>query len=574
MDNVVDYQRIADIINRTSPDVVALQELDSATVRSGGVSVLKELAERTLMYHTYAPAIDFQGGKYGIGILSKEKPIGFKQIPLPGNEKRMLLAAEFSRYFFCCTHLALEQENRERSVSIILETVKDIHKPLFLAGDMNAAYNSPELKALSEKFTLLSDSRKNTFPADKPNQCIDFIFGIKNNGYSVLGQRVLNEPKASDHLPLYVDVRLKASVENIFRTKPYLQNPVDNGITISWFTNVPVESWVEYGTDGKTDQKQALFVDGQMICNNKFHKIRLTGLQSGKTYSYRVCSKEISLYEAYKKEFGETSYSDVYHFTLPEADDSDFTAIIFNDLHRNSQLMDSFGRLLKLKEIEYDFVVFNGDCITDPKNEQEAVEFLSKMNGNAGAESVPVFYIRGNHEIRNAYSIQLRNLFDYVGNKVYGAFNWGNTRIVILDCGEDKPDTTQVYYGLNDFDGLRKEQAEFLKTELNSMAFKKAAGKILIHHIPLYHPRIQYNPCLELWGDILANAPFDICLNAHVHRFVYYPKGELGNNFPVVTGGGNRLDDATMMILQKKGEKMTLRVLNSSGEEQFFSVKN
>jgi endonuclease/exonuclease/phosphatase family metal-dependent hydrolase len=233
MDNITDYQRIADVINQTLPDIVALQELDSATVRSRGVYVLKELAERTLMHYTYAPAIDFQGGKYGIGILSKEKPIGFRQISLPGNEKRTFLVAEFSRYFFCCTHLALEQENREHSVSIILETVKDIQKPLFLAGDMNAAYNSPELKALSEKFTLLNDSRKNTFPADKPDQCIDFIYGIKNDGYSVLGQGVLNESQASDHRPLYVDVHLKASVENTSRTKPYMQNPVDNGITIA-----------------------------------------------------------------------------------------------------------------------------------------------------------------------------------------------------------------------------------------------------------------------------------------------------------------------------------------------------
>ncbi|MDR0394034.1 MAG: endonuclease/exonuclease/phosphatase family protein, partial [Tannerella sp.] len=118
MDDVTDYQRVADVVNRVLPDVVALQELDSATRRSGGVYILKELAERTLMHYTYAPAIDFQGGKYGVGILSREKPVGFRQIPLPGDEKRTLLIAEFDRYFFCCTHLALEQENRERSVSL------------------------------------------------------------------------------------------------------------------------------------------------------------------------------------------------------------------------------------------------------------------------------------------------------------------------------------------------------------------------------------------------------------------------------------------------------------------------
>ena len=83
---------------------------------------------------------------------------------------------------------------------------------------------------------------------------------------------------------------------------------------------------------------------------------------------------------------------------------------------------------------------------------------------------MPVFYLRGNHEIRNAYSIQLRELFDYVGDKTYGAFNWGDTRFVMLDCGEDKPDTTWVYYGLNDFSQLRQDQIGFLKEELNSKA--------------------------------------------------------------------------------------------------------
>ena len=86
LDGKRDYARIAKAILRMSPDVVALQELDSATRRSGGVDILRELSDQTLMHRVYAPAIDYQGGKYGIGLLSKEKPLNYKFVPLPGRE--------------------------------------------------------------------------------------------------------------------------------------------------------------------------------------------------------------------------------------------------------------------------------------------------------------------------------------------------------------------------------------------------------------------------------------------------------------------------------------------------------
>lgn len=462
MDEVVDYQRVADIMNRVDPDVIAVQELDSASVRSNGFFALKELADRTRMYYTYGPSIDYQGGKYGIGILSKEKPLSYWMLPLPGREeRRLLLVAEFKEYVMCCSHFSLTKEDQVLSVPIILDALKDIRKPLFLAGDMNSIQGSPTQNALQEKFMPLNNYKDNTIPGQSPNRCIDFIYGFDNgNQYSVLRRQVLyDEPIASDHLPLFVDVRLKAGVADIFRTKPYLQNPLSNGITVSWFTNVPVHSWVEYGTDRNLGERAETIVDGQVICNNKHHKVRLTGLKPGETYYYRVCSREITLYEAYKKEFGETAYSDIYSFTIPTSVETDFTALIFNDLHKKNEVLDLLAD--QIEGIDYDFVMFNGDCIDDPRNESEVVHFLSYLNKKVKAENVPVFYLRGNHEIRNAYSIQLRELFDYVGDKTYGAFNWGDTRFVILDCGEDKPDSTWVYYDLNDFAGLRMEQVGF-----------------------------------------------------------------------------------------------------------------
>ena len=99
LDNSTDYQRVANVITRIGADIVALQELDSATSRSKGVSVLDELAKLTGMIPTYRASISFQGGKYGIGILTKEKPLNIESMGLPGKEEeRSMLLVEMKNY--------------------------------------------------------------------------------------------------------------------------------------------------------------------------------------------------------------------------------------------------------------------------------------------------------------------------------------------------------------------------------------------------------------------------------------------------------------------------------------------
>lgn len=567
MDDLSDFERTADAINKACPDVVALQEIDSVTGRSGGIDVLRELAERTLMHRVYAPAIYYDGGKYGIGMLSKEKPVNFHTVALPGREEaRTLLIVEFEKYIYCCTHLSLTEEDRMLSLPILFKEAAAANKPLFIAGDMNAHPDSEFIRALQDKFIILTDTKQFTFPADKPNETIDYIaaYAKDSTAFTRISSKVLDEPAASDHRPIVTDIIFKQPASEIFHTEPYLQNPVGNGITVMWQTTVPAYSWVEYGTDKEHLTKARTLVNGQAICNNLQHKVRIENLEPGKTYYYRVCSEEIMLYQAYKKIFGETAVSEFHTFTLPDASDTDFTAIIFNDLHKHSETLQALYK--QVKDLKYDFVVFNGDCIDDPADHEQATRFLSELNETVDAADVPVFYLRGNHEIRNAYSIGLRDLFDYVGGKTYGAFNWGDTRIVMLDCGEDKPDSHWVYYGLNDFTDLRQAQVGFLKEELASKAFKKANKRVLIHHVPVYGNTDEYNPCLDLWGGLLSKAPFNVCLSAHTHSYAYLPKGSAGNNYPVIVGGGYRMDGATVMVLQKKGKELKLRVLNTKGE--------
>lgn len=352
--------------------------------------------------------------------------------------------------------------------------------------------------------------------------------------------------------------------ESIYRTNPFLQNPI-NGMTISWFTHVPTHGWIEFGTTKELGQKVETNIGGQVVANVKHHKVRLTNLQPGKTYFYRAGSREVLNYHAYKKEFGETEYSKIYSFKLPDIKSQDFTAIIFNDLHKRGRTLHTL--MQQLGDIDYDFVVYNGDCIDDPVKEEHAVGFISYSNEQVNAAEKPVFYLRGNHEIRGAFSVGLNDILDYVGGNTYSAFNWGDTRFVLLDCGEDKPDSHPVYGGLNNFEELRHSQLEFLENERKNIAFTKAAKRVIIHHIPLYGLRKDsYQPCTELWSDVLNKSNISVAINGHTHRFAYHKTNKKGNNYPVVIGGGYKESDATVMVLSKKKDVLNLMVLSYNGK--------
>ncbi|MBK5195524.1 MAG: endonuclease/exonuclease/phosphatase family protein [Proteiniphilum sp.] len=213
IDDVTDYDRVADVINRIDADCVAIQELDSATERSNGDVVLDELAKRTGMHASYNKSIDYKGGAYGVGVLTKEKPLRKEGIPLPGSEEqRSLLLVELQDYIICSTHWSLNQSDRVASVDVINSWLKDhTAKPLFLAGDLNAVPSSEEIQKLSKEWTILNDVTQPTIPVNNPNRCIDYLL-FKNNpqfDVNLLESTVESEPMASDHLPVWVSITIK-----------------------------------------------------------------------------------------------------------------------------------------------------------------------------------------------------------------------------------------------------------------------------------------------------------------------------------------------------------------------------
>ena len=147
--------------------------------------MLAKLEEITGYYSTYSSAIKFGGRKYGIGLVSKEKPITVRKIALPGaEEERTFIIAEFNNYIFCNTHFSLTQKDQLASVDIINNSIKEFikedknrkKKPLFLAGDFNAEFGTPTINKLTENFVPISNYMYKTLPSKFPDRCIYYIF--------------------------------------------------------------------------------------------------------------------------------------------------------------------------------------------------------------------------------------------------------------------------------------------------------------------------------------------------------------------------------------------------------------
>lgn len=576
----INYSGQMSIIERTAPDVAAIEEVDSMTERSRGHYLLGEYASYLGMHGYYSPAIDFQGGRYGMGLLSKRRPLSIRRLPLPGREEaRTVIIAEYDRYVIAATHFSLNDTDRIASLDIICREADRYAKPFFLAGDLNATPESGSGKVLASRFQLLTDPKAHTFPADKPTETIDYIALYKNryaDAVCLLSRGVINAPDASDHRPVYADVRFKTPADKLLCAPPYLQNFSSTGVTVMFQINAPVHTWVEYGTDTLHMRRARTLLAGQEPCFDIENKIRLDSLRSGRRYYYRVCMQEVLINQAYYKLLGDTVRTPLRSFTLPSPEDDSFTAIVLNDLHERDDVMRSLLNVVRQNGISYDLVFFNGDCVPEPDSRANAIERVNALFSAVGADSCHAIIIRGNHEIRNSYSAGMLSLTDNFDGKTYGAFSWGDTRFVVLDCGEDKPDNTWVYYGLNDFSQLRKDQTAFLRKELSGREYKKARRHILLNHIPIWGAddvyTDGYHPWTAMWSPLLVKAGFDVNLVAHAHFFYSYDKGVKGNPCLCVGGGGPSMDgkeQGTVMVLQKNGGSLRLRVFNTHGAVLF-----
>lgn len=219
MKGQLDLQGIANVILATNPDLVALQEVDSVTKRTNQQNQLKELASLTGMYTYFGKAMDYDGGGYGVGILSRLPIAAQTTVALPvskGIEPRAMGVVTVklpgdSLLQFACAHLDAEDNPADRitQTSMIAAYFKNTKTPTILAGDFNAIPATKEIATLTELFTDATHPLGPTWPADKPTLKLDYIMLAPKHQWSISSTRIIQETVASDHRPVLCELELK-----------------------------------------------------------------------------------------------------------------------------------------------------------------------------------------------------------------------------------------------------------------------------------------------------------------------------------------------------------------------------
>lgn len=211
---------VADMILEVEADVVGLNELDSCNTRHN-VNQVASLAQELGGWKWYfGRAMPYRNGAYGNGVVvPKNTTIEEKYfVSLPkktdDSEIRSIAVVETDKYVIGAAHLDGNALGQVAAVNSWVEkNYKNYSKPVFLVGDMNSVPGSDAITSLEANWNIIS-SKQNTVGVESPTRCIDYVFHYKKSApVTVTGSATLTRfrkgdpTKASDHLPVYADVK-------------------------------------------------------------------------------------------------------------------------------------------------------------------------------------------------------------------------------------------------------------------------------------------------------------------------------------------------------------------------------
>jgi endonuclease/exonuclease/phosphatase family metal-dependent hydrolase len=221
-------ERVAELVKRTGADVALLQEVDRGTARSGAEDQPATLSAATGFSPTFGRTLDYQGGEYGIAILSRwaatESSVQRLRVEPPQEraggsyEPRGALIARtdapYGRLRLLNTHLDASRAPTYRQQEVaqvvaLADSLRALGGWVLIGGDFNAEPDTDVIRAMTRQgwrdaFAECGVGEGDTFPSAEPVKRIDYLFipaGL------VCGQAEVIATATSDHRPLLVILR-------------------------------------------------------------------------------------------------------------------------------------------------------------------------------------------------------------------------------------------------------------------------------------------------------------------------------------------------------------------------------
>ncbi len=353
---------------------------------------------------------------------------------------------------------------------------------------------------------------------------------------------------------------------------PWICDMDSTGTTIVWVTDVPGMSWVEIAPDsadhfyGRARQRYYDVLAGRKVLTDSVHRVRIEGLKPDTKYRYRVFTQEVAewRYDDWVT-LGKTACTDVwrgkpYEFKTFPAKPREVTFLVLNDIHERAQFMKDLCKNVDFKKL--DFVLLNGDMSNRLRNQQHMMEAYLDTCVRMFATHTPLFFNRGNHELRGQFADYLYRYFPTNNGKYYRVQHVAGIDFLFIDTGEDKPDEDIEYSGIVNYDQYREEEARWLR----GLRESKQVGKyplIVFSHIP---PTLQkwhgpYHLQKTLMPE-LNKMNVSVMLSAHLHAFGYQEPNEV-IHFPNLVNSNN-----TYLLCRIANGKMEVDYVGLKGKDK------
>lgn len=298
--------------------------------------------------------------------------------------------------------------------------------------------------------------------------------------------------------------------------------------------------WVKVGDKCYYDDSNGILRSAKGI-----HKMTVPASELDKAGKYTVCYREIIKRKPY---FSKTKPLCCEDFEFYPVKKDEINVYQIADAHNTVDLPVACAKRFEEEKGKLDFLILNGDVPEDSgriKNFDNIYEIISQITGG----NIPVVFSRGNHDTRGIYAESIAEYTPCENGNSFFTFRAGSIWGVVIDCGEDKPDSHEEYGNMVCCEAFRERETKFIEglsakadTEYNAPGVEH---KIVVAHTPFTR---KNQPPFDIeeerytyWAKLLKETVQpEVMLCGHTHEYsVDMPGCEndaFGQPCPVVVG--------------------------------------